>query len=58
MCEYENVLPFLCNRKTGAKVLLTKLMKGQYARVLQLPPLVEKVGQAEGESEKVVSHLR
>jgi hypothetical protein len=81
--EYDGVLPFLRNRKTGTKlarfgqishdipghhdalessdgkaVLLTKLMKGQHARVLQLPPFAENTSLPEGESEKVAFYLR
>jgi hypothetical protein len=72
--EYDGMLPFLGNRKTGARlarfrqvihdipghrdalefpngktVLLTKLVKGQHARVLQLPASAEKTGAIEGE---------
>jgi hypothetical protein len=79
--EYDGVLPFLRNRKAGAKlarfrqirhdipghrdalefpdgktVLLTKLAKGQYARVLQLPALAEKTSVPEGA--KVASPVR
>jgi hypothetical protein len=78
--EYDGVLPFLRNRKTGAKlarfrqishdipghrdalefhngkiVLLTKLVKGQRARVLQLPPFSEKANVSAGE--KVISRV-
>jgi hypothetical protein len=78
--EYDGVLPFLGNRKTGARlarfrqiihdipghhdalefpdgktVLLNKLVKGQHARVLQLPASAEKTSAVEGE--RVVSSL-
>jgi hypothetical protein len=71
--EYDGLLPFMRNRKAGAKlarfrqvtneipshrdalefpngkvVLLTRLAKGQHARVLQLPAAAQTVEELEG----------
>jgi hypothetical protein len=73
--EYEGLLPFLRNRKAGAKlarfrqisndipshrdalefpngkvVLLTKLARGQHAKVLQLPACAPTVEELEGQA--------
>jgi hypothetical protein len=73
--EYEGLLPFLRNRKAGAKlarfrqisneipshrdalefpngkvVLLTRLARGQHAKVLQLPATAQTIEELEGQA--------